>query len=50
MRHRQWRVQDDVWIAYLDRTGPLTVGFGSRTETIGTELGFGWVMGESNEE
>jgi hypothetical protein len=42
-----WRVRDDVWISYLDRKGPLTVGFGARTETIGPELGFGWVMGDA---
>jgi alpha-galactosidase len=22
----QWRARDDVWISYLDRNGPLTVG------------------------
>jgi hypothetical protein len=43
----QWRVRDDVWISYLDRQGPLTVGYGARTETIGPELGFGWVMGDA---
>lgn len=46
----QWRVRDDVWISYLDRKGPLTVGFGSRPETIGPELGFGWVMGDAIDE
>jgi len=46
----QWRVRDDVWISYLDRKGPLTVGFGSRSETIGPELGFGWVMGDAIDE
>ena len=45
---RQWRTRDDVWITYDDRKGPLTVGFGSRAgETIGPELGFGWVMGDA---
>jgi len=43
----QWRVRDDVWISYLDRRGPLTVGYGARPETIGPELGFGWVMGNA---
>ena len=43
----QWRVRDDVWISYLDRKGPLSVGYGARTETIGPELGFGWVMGDA---
>jgi len=47
----QWRVRDDVWISYLDRKGPLTAGFGARKEeTIGPELGFGWVMGDALEE
>jgi Carbohydrate esterase, sialic acid-specific acetylesterase len=47
----EWRTRDDVWISYLDRKGPLTVGFGARKdETIGPELGFGWVMGNALEE
>ena len=43
----QWRTRDDVWISYLDRHGPLTVGYGARKELIGPELGFGWVMGDA---
>lgn len=43
----QWRTRDDVWISYLDRNGPLTVGYGARKELIGPELGFGWVMGDA---
>lgn len=46
----QWRTRDDVWISYLDRQGPLTVGFGARKETIGPELGFGWVLGDALDE
>lgn len=47
----QWRTRDDVWISYLDRKGPLTAGFGARAgETIGPELGFGWVMGDALDE
>ena len=46
----QWRTRDDVWISYLDRKGPLTVGYGARLETIGPELGFGWVMGDALDE
>ena len=42
-----WRKRDDVWITYLDRKGPLTVGYGARKEMIGPELGFGWVMGDA---
>jgi hypothetical protein len=43
----KWRVRDDVWISYLDRHGPLTVGYGARKELIGPELGFGWVVGDA---
>jgi alpha-galactosidase len=46
----KWRTRDDVWISYLDRTGPLTVGYGATPEMIGPELGFGWVMGEALDE
>jgi hypothetical protein len=47
----KWRTRDDVWISYLDRKGPLTVGFGARAgETIGPELGFGWVLGDALDE
>jgi alpha-galactosidase len=43
----QWRTRDDVWITYLDRHGPLTVGYGARPDKIGPELGFGWVVGDA---
>lgn len=43
----QWRTRDDVWITYLARQGPLTVGFGIRPDKIGPELGFGWVVGDA---
>ncbi len=46
----KWRNRDDVWITYLDRKGPLTVGYGARPETIGPELGFGWAMGDALDE
>jgi len=47
----QWRTRDDVWISYLDRKGPLTVGYGARKdETIGPELGFGRVIGDALDE
>ena len=42
----KWRVRDDVWISYLDRHGPLTVGYGAKPELIGPELGFGFVIGD----
>ena len=46
----QWRTRDDVWISYLDRNGPLTVGYGAREELIGPELGFGWIIGDAIKE
>jgi hypothetical protein len=44
-----WAQRDDVWITYLDRTGPLTVGYGAQPEFIGPELGFGSVVGDAVE-
>jgi alpha-galactosidase len=46
----KWIVRDDVWISYLDRHGPLTVGYGVNPERIGPELGFGIVVGNAVEE
>src|SRR3954464_13817152 len=45
-----WRTRDDVMITYLDRKGPLTVGYGVKPDRIGPELGFGWVMGDALDE
>jgi len=42
----EWVVRDDVWISYFERKGGLSVGYGSREDTIGPELGFGHVVGE----
>lgn len=44
-----WAVRDDVWINYLNRRGPLTIGYGSRDRT-GCELAFGWAMGDHFDE
>ena len=44
-----WVVRDDVWISYFEREGGLSVGYGSREDTIGPELGFGHVVGEALE-
>ncbi|MBM4032591.1 MAG: sialate O-acetylesterase [Planctomycetes bacterium] len=41
----KWIVRDDVFIKFLDRKGPLTLGFGSPGRT-GAELEFGWMMGD----
>lgn len=38
-------MRDDVFIKYLERKGPLTIGYGSRDRT-GVELEFGTAMGE----
>ncbi len=45
----KWIVRDDVFIKFLDRTGPLTVGYGSPGRT-GVELDFGWMMGDYFDE
>ncbi|MCU0979122.1 MAG: sialate O-acetylesterase [Pirellulaceae bacterium] len=45
----KWIVRDDVFIKYLERKGPLTVGFGSPGRT-GAELEFGRVMGDHFDE
>src|SRR5260221_3272277 len=45
----KWIVRDDVFIKFLDRKGPLTVGFGSPGRT-GVELEFGTAMGNHFEE
>jgi len=45
----KWIVRDDVFIKYLDRKGPLTIGYGSRDRT-GVELEFGWMMGDHFEQ
>ncbi len=46
----QWKQRDDVRITYLQRSGPLTVGYGARAELIGPELGFGTVVGNALDE
>jgi alpha-galactosidase len=45
----QWVVRDDVFIKFLGRKGPLTIGYGSPNRT-GVELEFGTVMGDHFEE
>lgn len=44
-----WIERDDVFIKFLDRKGPLTVGYGS-PKCIGPELEFGWAVGDKYEE
>ncbi|MCA8972443.1 MAG: hypothetical protein KDC95_21830 [Planctomycetes bacterium] len=45
----KWRVRDDVFVDFLGRRGPLTLGFGSPGRT-GIELEFGHVVGEATTE
>lgn len=45
----KWAVRDDVFIKFLDRKGPLTVGFGSPGRT-GAELEFGTALGNHFDE
>lgn len=45
----EWAVRDDVFIKFLDRKGPLTIGYGSPNRT-GVELEFGWEMGDHFQE
>ncbi|MGE4620420.1 MAG: sialate O-acetylesterase [Planctomycetota bacterium] len=50
----EWLVRDDVFIDYLGRSGPLTVGFGSKGGAhggkIGPELAIGTVLGDAFDE
>lgn len=45
-----WAERDDVLIAYLDRRGKLTVGYGANEKLIGPELQFGHVIGDHYDE
>ena len=45
----KWIVRDDVFIKFLDRNGPLTIGYGSPGRT-GAELEFGTMMGDRFDE
>ena len=48
-RDGEWIVRDDVFIQFLDRHGPLTIGYGSPDRT-GVELEFGHAMGDRFEQ
>jgi len=45
----KWIVRDDVFIKFLERKGPLTIGYGSPGCT-GAELEFGSMMGDRFDE
>jgi hypothetical protein len=49
LKDDKWVVRDDVFIKFLDRKGPLTIGFGSPNRT-GPELEFGTAIGNHFEE
>ena len=44
-----WIERDDVFIEYLGRRGPLTLGYGSKGRT-GVELEFGHCVGDAHDE
>jgi Carbohydrate esterase, sialic acid-specific acetylesterase len=46
----KWVARKDVWIWYLGKKGPLTVGYGGKGTMIGPELGFGQVVGDALDE
>ncbi len=46
----QWTKRSDVKIWFFDQAGDLTPGFGGRKNTIGPELGFGWIIGDAFNE
>ena len=48
-KDNEWIVRDDVFIKFLERSGGLTIGYGSRDRT-GVELEFGTVMGDHCDE
>ncbi len=48
-KNEQWIVREDVFIKYLERKGPLTIGYGSPDRT-GAELEFGSMMGDLFDE
>lgn len=48
-KDNEWIVRDDVFIKFLGRKGPLTIGYGSRDRT-GVELEFGHAMGDFFDE
>ena len=48
-KNDKWIVRDDVFIKFLERKGPLTLGYGSEGRT-GAELEFGTVMGNHFED
>lgn len=45
-----WSERHDVWINYLGKHGPLTVGYGAPREGFGPEFNFGHVVGNHFDE
>ncbi len=46
----KWKSREDVFIQYLERSGPLAPGYGANPEKLGPELAFGCVMGDAMAE
>lgn len=42
----QWIVRVDVWLSYYGTKCPLTIGKSAARNSIGPEIGFGWVVGD----
>ena len=41
-----YKSRDDVSIHFINRHGPLALGYGANDQKFGPELGFGWAVGE----
>ena len=48
-KDNEWIVRNDVWIKFLERSGGLSINYGSRDRT-GVELEFGTVVGDHYRE
>jgi len=48
-QNNEWLKRDDVFIKFIDRHGPLTIGYGA-PQCTGPELQFGWTIGDHYDE
>ncbi len=48
--NNNWTNRNDVWVVDLNKTGPLSVGFGADGNYFGPELQFGHVLGDYYED
>ncbi len=49
-KNGKWIAREDVWLWYLGKKGPLTVGFAGKDNMIGPELSFGHIVGDAYDE